>query len=78
MDAVVEHLDQRLDDDRSHAGVAQRQGVGTHQQHGAHGRLVQLGTHAGRVAAHQIELELLDLIGRNHLSLKRPKPVVMP
>ena len=73
VDAVVEHLDQRLDDDRPHAREAQCQRVGTRQQHGTHRRLIELRSYARGMAAHQIELKLLDLIGRDDPVLEATK-----
>ena len=69
MDAVVEHIDEQLDDRRTHAGITQRQRIGSYQEHGAHDFFGQLRPDADGVAAHQVDLQLFDLVGADDFSL---------
>jgi hypothetical protein len=61
VDAAVEHVDERLDDEGPRAAVAEREHVGAQQQHGARLFFRQRGADAARVAAHEVQLQLAQL-----------------
>ena len=64
-DALVQHLDHHLDQERTHAGHAHAQSVGTQQQHAA-GNLRHIGiAHGGAVADNQVGGQLVGHLGRN-------------
>lgn len=56
MHALVEHLQQQMDDGRPHPGTADSQGIGPHQEHGSYHPLRQQRPHAHGVAAYQVDL----------------------
>lgn len=60
------HADeQRLHDFRPHTGVAAAEAVGFEQQDQAYRRFVEWISDTGRMARHEISLQLRQLIGRN-------------
>ena len=62
-DALVQHLDHHLDQQRTHAGHAHAQSVGAQQQHAA-GHLVGIGlAHGGAVAEDQVGGQLVAHLG---------------
>ena len=60
--AAIEHLAEGVDDDGAHAGVAFRQRVGAQQHHGARVGERKRFADADGVRAHQVDLQLADLI----------------
>ena len=63
VDAVVQQVQQPLHDHRAHAGKALGQHVGAQQGHGARLRPRQGRAHAARVAADEVDLQLLQPVG---------------
>jgi hypothetical protein len=64
MNAMIQHFNQNFDHLRSHARKPFCQGIGAQQQRCANFRLVQRLADAGGVTAHQVDLELFQLITR--------------
>src|SRR6266850_310891 len=65
MNAALQHLAQRLDDQRTHARVSLGHGVGAQQHHGARLKFTQRLAHADAMRSDQIELQVADLLRRN-------------
>ena len=64
-DTGIEHVQQKLDDCRSDTRVTKNQRVGPSQHDGAYGLRRQVRPYTDRMAAYEVELQLLDFIGRN-------------
>jgi hypothetical protein len=63
--AAREHREQRLDDDRARAAESLGEHVGAQQHHRARLLRGQRRADAARVAAHEVELQLAQLVGRH-------------
>jgi len=61
MDASADHLNEGVDDDRTHARIAAGQGIGTQDHHGTYGRFGQRGADPRRVGADDVLLQLRSL-----------------
>jgi hypothetical protein len=70
----VQHLDQALNDDRTHARMTLGEGPGAEQQHGAHGTVAETVPDAGGMAPQQADLEAGSLIGLDVSSRQAPEP----
>jgi hypothetical protein len=70
-DVLVQQLEQHLDDDGSHAGMAGCEAVGLQQQHAPHDLRGQRRTAAAGMAANQVQLELARLRRRDDLARER-------
>ena len=62
-DVAVEHFDEELDDLETNAAAAERENIGAEQHHGADLRLGKWSADAAGMTAHEIDLELLQLVG---------------
>jgi hypothetical protein len=60
VDARADERQQGIDGGCADAGVTARQHVGAKQHHRAHSRRVERRADAGRVAAQQVDLELVE------------------
>ena len=73
-DAGVEQLDERFDDVDAHTRMATRQRRGEEQQHAAHHLHRQGLAHTDRMAAHDVDLQLGELIVGNAHRFERAEP----
>ncbi len=64
-DAAVEHLDEKLDDFEADPAEAESEHIGPQQHHGAHLRLGERTPDAAGMASHEVDLELLEFVGRD-------------
>ena len=73
-DPRVEQFDDALDDDRTHAGVPQRQRARPQQHHRPDDLVLDRRTHPGGMGAKQRALQLLAPLRRDHRRGERPEP----
>ena len=77
-DAAIQHFHEQLDDFEPNPAKAEREHVRPQQHHRAHLWLGERTADAAGMAADEIDLQLLQLVGRNVTSESFPKPVLTP